>query len=84
MRLGTVLALDPVRLEFSAAKTQSSIKETHMNTQITSKITALAVALMMNALIMVGVGYLFDGQSHPQASMIALASTAVQSAGEAA
>jgi hypothetical protein len=39
---------------------------------------------MMNALIMVGVGYLFDGQSHPQASMIALASTAVQSAGEAA
>jgi hypothetical protein len=55
-----------------------------MNTQITSKITSLVAALMMNALIMVGVAHLFDGQLQPQAGMIASAGTAVQSAGEAA
>ena len=33
-----------------------------MNTQISSKLAALAVALMMNSLIMGGVAYVFNGQ----------------------
>ena len=33
-----------------------------MNTQISSKLAALAVALMMNTLIAGGVAYLFNGQ----------------------
>ena len=33
-----------------------------MNTQISSKLAALTVALMMNSLIAGGVAYLFDGQ----------------------
>ncbi len=35
-----------------------------MNTQISSKIAALAVALMMNSLILGGVAYLFNSQPH--------------------
>jgi len=34
-------------------------KESRMNTQISSKLAALAVALMMNSLIIGGVSYLF-------------------------
>jgi hypothetical protein len=33
-----------------------------MNTQISSKLAAFAVALMMNSLIIGGVAYLFNGQ----------------------
>jgi hypothetical protein len=33
-----------------------------MNTQISSKVAALVVALMMNSLIVGGVAYLFKGQ----------------------
>jgi hypothetical protein len=43
-----------------------------MNT-ITSKLTTLAAALVMNGLIMGAVGYLFEIQSHPQMSVISFA-----------
>jgi hypothetical protein len=39
-----------------------------MNNQISTKLAALAVALMMNSLIAGGVAYLFDGQLHQSAS----------------
>ena len=35
-----------------------------MNTQISTKFAALAVALMMNSLIIGGVAYLFNGPLH--------------------
>jgi hypothetical protein len=39
-----------------------------MNTQISSKLAALAVALMMNSLIAGGVAYLFNGQIQQSAT----------------
>jgi hypothetical protein len=48
-----------------------------MNTQISSKFAALAVALMMNSLIIGGVAYLFNGQQHQHTTIISLAHTAV-------
>jgi hypothetical protein len=44
-----------------------------MNTAISSKFAALAIALSMNALIMGAVGYLFEIQSHPHMSVITFA-----------
>jgi hypothetical protein len=41
-----------------------------MNTQISSKLAALAVALMMNSLIIGSVAYLFNGQTQHDASSI--------------
>ncbi len=43
-----------------------------MNTQMSSKFAALAVALMMNSLIMGGVAYLFNGPLHPHTAVAAL------------
>jgi hypothetical protein len=43
-----------------------------MNT-ISSKLTALAAALVMNGLIMGAVGYLFEIQSHPHMSVLSFA-----------
>jgi hypothetical protein len=43
-----------------------------MNT-ISSKLTALAAALVMNGLIMGAVGYLFEIQSHPHMSVFSFA-----------
>jgi hypothetical protein len=43
-----------------------------MNT-LSSKLTALAAALVMNSLIMGAVGYLFEIQSHPQMSVMSFA-----------
>ena len=40
---------------------------------ISSKLTALAAALVMNGLIMGAVGYLFEIQSHPHMSVISFA-----------
>jgi len=40
-----------------------------MNTQISSKFAALAVALMMNSLIIGGVAYLFNGPLQPHAAV---------------
>jgi hypothetical protein len=47
--------------------------ETHMNTTISSKFAALAIAVAMNSLIMGAVGYLFEIQSHPHMSVISFA-----------
>jgi hypothetical protein len=47
-----------------------------MNTQISSKLAALAVALMMNSLIIGGVGYLFNSQVQQHARVPSLAQCA--------
>lgn len=47
-----------------------------MNTQISTKLAALAVALMMNSLLIAGVAYLFSGQLHQHTTVISLAHTA--------
>jgi hypothetical protein len=44
-----------------------------MNTTISSKFAALAIALVMNSLIIGAVGYLFEVQSHPHMSVISFA-----------
>ena len=44
-----------------------------MNTQITSKLAAVVVALMMNALILGGVAVLFDGSRAHETSASSLA-----------
>jgi hypothetical protein len=46
-----------------------------MNTQISTKLAALAVALMMNTVLMGGVAYLFSGPLHHTA-VISLADVA--------
>jgi hypothetical protein len=40
---------------------------------LSSKLTALAAALLMNGLVMGAVGYLFEIQSHPHMSVISFA-----------
>ena len=40
---------------------------------LSSKLTTLAAALVMNGLIMGAVGYLFEIQSHPHMSVISFA-----------
>jgi hypothetical protein len=40
---------------------------------LSSKLTALATALLINGLVMGGVGYLFELQSHPHMSVISFA-----------
>jgi hypothetical protein len=40
---------------------------------ISSKLTALVIALVMNSLIMGAVGFLFEIQSHPHMSVISFA-----------
>lgn len=44
-----------------------------MNTRISSKLAALAIALMMNSVIIGGVAYLFDAQTQQHVSMISFA-----------
>lgn len=48
-----------------------------MNTQISSKIVALAVALMMNSLILGAVAYLFNTQPQSHALAMSLARAGV-------
>jgi hypothetical protein len=47
-----------------------------MTTQISTKLAALAVALMMNSLIIGGVAFLFNGQRHPHAAVTSLVQAA--------
>lgn len=47
-----------------------------MNTQISSKLAALAVALMMNSLIAGGVAYVFNSQTQGGATSTSLQRTA--------
>ena len=51
--------------------TTNSEPETHMNTQISTKLAALAVALMMNSLIIGGVAYLFNSQVQQHTTVLA-------------
>ncbi len=44
-----------------------------MNTRISAKLAALAVALMMNGFIIGGVAYLFDVQTQQHLSLISFA-----------
>jgi hypothetical protein len=52
---------------------QQSSKETSMNTRTSSKLAALAIALMMNSVIFGGVAVLFNAQSSQHDSLISLA-----------
>ena len=47
-----------------------------MTTQLSTKLAALAVALMVNGMMIGGVAYLFNAPSHPQATVISLAHAA--------
>jgi hypothetical protein len=50
-----------------------------MNTSISTKLAALALALMVNSVIMGGVAYLFNAQLQQPNAVVALASTAAPS-----
>jgi hypothetical protein len=43
-----------------------------MNTQISSKLAALAIALMMNTAIVAAVAYVFDTQVHQHSTIVSL------------
>jgi hypothetical protein len=47
-----------------------------MNTQISTKLAALAIALMMNSLLIGGIAYLFTGPSYQHTAVVSLAHTA--------
>jgi hypothetical protein len=49
-----------------------------MHTQIASKITAFAVAVLMNSLMILGVGYVFNEQSHVRTEATASVDAAAQ------
>jgi hypothetical protein len=48
-----------------------------MNTQISSKLAALGVALMMNSVLIGSVAYLFNGQLHQRTPVVSLAHASV-------
>jgi hypothetical protein len=48
-----------------------------MNTQISNKLVALGVALLMNSLLLGGVAYMFNSQAHQHTTMVSLAHTGV-------
>jgi hypothetical protein len=48
-----------------------------MNTQISTKLAALAVALMINSLIIGGVAYMFNSQLQQHATFASLAHSSV-------
>jgi hypothetical protein len=54
-----------------------------MNTSISTKLAALALALVVNSAIMGGVAYLFNAQLQQPNAVVALASTAALSANDA-
>ena len=51
-----------------------------MNTSISTKLAALALALMVNSVIMGGIAYLFNAQLQAPATVMALASATTPSA----
>jgi len=55
-----------------------------MNTQISSKLAALGVALMMNSLIIGSVAYIFKGQTQQNATSVSLDRASAEMAHEAA
>jgi len=56
----------------NTSMTTTDKRRTHMNTQISTKLAALAVALMMNSVIIGGVAYLFNGQLRQHAGVPSL------------
>ncbi|HXA98987.1 MAG TPA: hypothetical protein VNW05_00555 [Steroidobacteraceae bacterium] len=54
-----------------------------MSTQISSKLAALAIALMMNSLIIGAVAYLFNGQIQQRSTVESLAGSNAPAAHEA-
>ena len=54
-----------------------------MTTQISTKLAALAVALMMNTLIIGAVAYMFNSQAQQHATFSSLAHTAASNSHEA-
>jgi hypothetical protein len=52
---------------------KQTFQETIMYTRISSKLAALAIALMMNGFIIGGVAYLFDAQTQQNLSVISFA-----------
>ena len=46
-----------------------------MNNQITSKVAALGVALLMNSFLLGGVAYVFNTEAHLDAQTLSLADT---------
>ncbi len=55
-----------------------------MTTSISTKLAALALALMFNSVIMGGIAYLFNAQLQQPTAVTALASTAAPSANDVA
>lgn len=54
-----------------------------MNTQISTKLAALAVALMMSSLIIGGVAYLFNSQTHPHTVLVSVAPAVPETSSDA-
>ncbi len=52
-----------------------------MTTQISTKLAALAVALMMNSLLIGGVAYVFNAQLHQHTAITSLAQTPATASG---
>jgi hypothetical protein len=48
-------------------------QEILMTTRLSAKLAALAIALMMNTLIIGGVAYLFEAQTHEHTSLFSMA-----------
>jgi thiol:disulfide interchange protein len=57
-------------------RTETFAKETIMNTSISTKLGALALALMFNTVIMGGIAYLFNAQLQQPTAVAALANAA--------
>jgi hypothetical protein len=55
-----------------------------MNTSISTKLAALALALMVNSVIMGGIAYLFNAQLQAPTAVMSLVSTAAPSANDVA
>ena len=65
-------------------KTGNTCQETIMNTSLSTKLTALALALMFNSVIMGGMAYLFNAQLQHPTAIASLASTAANTTNDVA
>jgi hypothetical protein len=52
-----------------------------MKTEISNKLSALAIALSINGLVIGGVAYLFAAQAHAASPLVAVIQTSVASSG---
>jgi hypothetical protein len=64
-------------------RTETKGQETIMNTSISTKLAALALALMVNSVIMGGIAYLFNAQLQGASAVTSLVSTTTPSANAA-